>query len=177
MPYKQILSALFYRTLFLSGVSNPRERFTDAERDACIAGYSELQLRPGVMECFSILRQAGFTIWLLTTADLERVQGYFKQAGIEMPAGNVISCDSTGVAKPALNAYRPTFARFAVEDEKWFAAAHMWDVSAAVKVGFRGAYCSVYEQDSCLEIFGDGMDVMADGLEEMAKKIVSASIQ
>lgn len=30
-------------------------------------------------------------------------------------------------------AYRPTFAKFAEEDIKFFAAAHMWDVSAATQ--------------------------------------------
>jgi len=53
----------------------------------------------------------------------------------------------------------------------------MWDVSAAVKVGFKGAYCTVYEQDPCEELFGDDkMDVIADSLVEMAEKIVQASL-
>ncbi|KAF4615868.1 hypothetical protein G7Y89_g15247 [Cudoniella acicularis] len=84
-------------------------------------------------------------------------------------------CDSTGLAKPALGAYLPALAKFAKDDEKWFAAAHMWDVSAAVKVGFRGAYCTEYEKEACLEIFDTKMDVMADTLPEMTDKIIEAS--
>lgn len=174
-PYKQILSALFYRTMFLAGILEPRNIFTDEERESCISGYSDLELRSGVVECFSILRDAGFTIWLLTTADLERVQGYFLKAGVSMPAENFISCDSTGLAKPALDAYKPALAKFAESDEKWFAAAHMWDVSAATKVGFKGAYCGVYEKESCPEIFGDEMAVMADDLMTMARRIVEVA--
>ncbi|KAL4937002.1 hypothetical protein BDV06DRAFT_82433 [Aspergillus oleicola] len=174
-PYKQILEAVFYRTLWMAGVQNPRDLATDAERDQCIQGYWSLQLRPDVKECFSSLREHGFTVWCLTTGDMARVRGYFEQGDVEMPLENIISCDSKGVAKPALGAYRPVFEKFAPGDDKWFAAAHMWDVSAAVKVGFRGAYCTVYEQDPCLEIFDTKMDVIAGSLVEMAENIVKAS--
>jgi 2-haloacid dehalogenase len=54
---------------------------------------------------------------------------------------------------------------------------YRWDVSAAVKVGFRGAYCTIYEKYPCEEIFGEAkMDVMADSLLEMAEKIVQVSL-
>lgn len=174
-PYKQILEAVFYRTLWMAGIQNPRELATDEERDQCIQGYWSLGLRPGIKECFSRLREGGFTIWCLTTGDTARVRGYFEQGGVDMPLENVISCDSKGLAKPALAAYRPVLEQFAATDVKWFAAAHMWDVSAAVKVGFRGAYCTVYEQEPCLEIFDTEMDVIAPGLVEMADMIVNTS--
>jgi 2-haloacid dehalogenase len=93
-----------------------------------------------------------------------------------MPLENFISCDSAGIAKPALAAYRPALERFGEEDVKWFAAAHMWDVSAAVKVGFRGAYCRVYEREACEEIFDAKMEVLAETLPEMAGGIIAASV-
>ncbi|KAI9641622.1 hypothetical protein NHQ30_009476 [Ciborinia camelliae] len=174
-PYKGILEATFYRTLWFAGVGDPRALCTDAEVAACVQGYAELTLREGAKECLEILEKGGFQVWLLTTADLARVQGYFSQAGVEMPASRFISCDSFGVAKPALAAYRSALAKFGAEDEKWFAASHMWDVSAAKKVGFKGAYCTEYEKEPCLDIFDTEMDVMADTLPEMAEKIVKAS--
>ena len=174
-PYKEVITALFYRTLHMAGVEDPRSFATEAERDQCVQGYSELELRPGARECFARLREAGFTVWCLTTGDTRRVRGYFERAGVDMPLENFISCDSQGVAKPALAAYRPAMERFAEEDVKWFAAAHMWDVSAAVKVGFRGAYCTVYEKESCAEIFDTQLEVFADSLPEMADKIIAAS--
>jgi 2-haloacid dehalogenase len=174
-PYKHILEAVFYRTLYMAGVKDPRALATEAERDECIQGYWSLQLRPGIKECFAKLRESGFTIWCLTTGDIARVKGYFERGGVDMPAENIISCDSKGLAKPALGAYRPVFEQFAPCDEKWFAAAHMWDVSAAVKIGFRGAYCTVYEQDPCLEIFDTTMDVIANSFVDMAEGIVKAS--
>ncbi|KAJ8068959.1 hypothetical protein OCU04_002640 [Sclerotinia nivalis] len=174
-PYNGILEATFYRTLWFAGVEDPRALCTDEEMKACVRGYSELRLRAGAKECFEILEKGGFKVWLLTTADLKRVQGYFSRGGIEMPAENFISCDSFGVAKPALAAYRNALEKFAPDDEAWFAAAHMWDVSAAKKVGFKGAYCTEYEKESCIEIYDTEMDVMADSLPEMAEKVVKAA--
>ncbi|CAL5870231.1 uncharacterized protein PFLUO_LOCUS4466 [Penicillium psychrofluorescens] len=175
-PYKDVITALFFRTLYMVGVESPRTFATEAERDQCVQGYSELELRPGTSDCFAILRNAGFTVWCLTTGDTKRVRGYFERAGVDMPLENFISCDTQGVAKPALAAYRPALAKFAPDDVKWFAAAHMWDVSAAVKVGFRGAYCTIYEQESCEEIFDTKMEVLEETLPLMAKRIVEASV-
>jgi 2-haloacid dehalogenase len=104
------------------------------------------------------------------------VRGYFERAGIDMPLENVISCDTAGVAKPALAAYKPALARFKDEDAKWFAAAHMWDVTAAVKVGFRGAYCTTFEKESCAEIFDTEVEIIEDTLPAMADKIIAASL-
>jgi 2-haloacid dehalogenase len=174
-PYKEILKATFFRTLWFAGIKEPRMLVTEDERDACVQGYSELQLRPDAKVCFERLRHAGFTVWYLTTADIKRVQGYFEKGGVVVPAENIISCDSTGLAKPALQAYLPALNMFAKDDEKWFAAAHMWDVSAAKKVGFMGAYCTVFEKESCIEIFDTEMEVIDDTLVGMAEKIIATS--
>jgi 2-haloacid dehalogenase len=133
-PYKIVFSAMFYRMLWMSGISSPREFATDAERDELVRSYSDLKLRKGVQETFGLLREAGFEVWCLTTGDQERVLGYFKNAGVEFPRENFTSCDAKGVAKPALVAYRPLYDSFG-DEEKWFAAAHYWDVSAAKIVG------------------------------------------
>jgi 2-haloacid dehalogenase len=174
-PYKEVLKALFYRSLWMAGVKDPRTLVTEAERDQCIEGYSKLELRPGAKECFEKLRSEGFTVWCLTTGDTQRVRGYFERAGVDMPLEDFISCDTKGVAKPALRAYKPALDRFAPQDVKWFAAAHMWDVSAAVRAGFTGAYCTIYEKEPCFEIFDVPMEVVAHTLPEMAEGIIKAS--
>ncbi|OJJ47372.1 hypothetical protein ASPZODRAFT_1946911 [Penicilliopsis zonata CBS 506.65] len=170
-PYREVMQALFYRTLFMAGIKQPREIFTDTQREACLAGYAELTLRSGARECIELLREQGFTVWCLTTGDVARVRGYFERGGWEFPLEQFVSCDGLGVAKPALGAYRAVYDRFADGDEKWFAAAHLWDVSAARMVGFRGAYCTEYEQEGVWEVFGK-VEVVADSLVEMARKII-----
>ena len=174
-PFLTVLEAVFYRTLMMMGISKPRELATDEQRDQCVQGYSELALRPELAACFEKLRAANFTVWCLTTGDVTRVREYFVRGGVDMPKENFISCDTKGIAKPALESYRPALDQFANEDEKWFAAAHMWDVSAAKRAGFKGAYCTVYERDPCPDIYDEPMDVVADSLAEMAEKIVVAA--
>ncbi|KAK3676545.1 hypothetical protein LTR78_003821 [Recurvomyces mirabilis] len=147
-PYQDVLRGLFYRTLMLCGVLGPRKLATDDDREQCIEGYSNLQLRPGCRECFQLLRDNGFTVWCFTTGDIKRVRGYFESAGVDMPLDNFITCDSAGVAKPALPAYEAVWKKLGANDVKWFAAAHMWDVAAATKVGFRGAWTAVYEKEA-----------------------------
>jgi 2-haloacid dehalogenase len=177
-PYKDVMRALFYRTLFLAGVPDPREEFTDEEREECIAGYASLQLRAELPAALEKLRKAGFEVWCLTTGDVARVRGYFTRAGVEMPEERVISCDGLRVAKPALGAYRVALERMRIgeTDEKWFAAAHLWDVSAAVRAGFRGAYCGVLEGEGCWEVFDrESLEVVAGGLVEMVEGVIGLS--
>ncbi|KAL1311808.1 hypothetical protein AAFC00_001888 [Neodothiora populina] len=174
-PYGIVFKAMFYRMLWMAGIEDPRSFATDEERDAIVATYSDLKLRPGAKEAIEMLRHDGFTVWCFTSGDIKRVRGYFLNAGVDMPLENFKSCDGKAIAKPALAAYQPIIDSFAKEDEKWFAAAHYWDVSSAKMVGFKGAYCSVYEKESCAEIFGVEMDVLAKTLPEMAKKMIEAS--
>ncbi|KAK4546102.1 hypothetical protein LTR36_002239 [Oleoguttula mirabilis] len=164
-----------YRMLWMAGIAEPHSFATDDDRDAILASYGRLETRPGIGDAMQKLRQAGFTVWCFTTGDTARVRGYFLRSGIDMPEENFVSCDTAGVAKPALAAYRSVLAKFDKNDEKWFAAAHMWDVSAAKKAGFKGAYCTVYEKEPCLEVFGGEMDVIADSLLTMADLVIAAS--
>ena len=43
----------------------------------------------------------------------------------------IVRSDKQGVAKPQLTAYRSIIERFDEGGQKWFAACHAWDVSAA----------------------------------------------
>jgi 2-haloacid dehalogenase len=175
-PYKDVLRGIFYRTLSLCGVTEPRKIANDDQREQCIEGYSNLQLRPGCSEAFQILRDNGFTVWCFTTGDVQRVRGYFERAGVDMPLENFISCDVAGVAKPALPAYESVYNRLGAEDTKWFAAAHLWDVAAATKVGFRGAWSAVYEKEACLDVFSDAkLEIVEDSLVDMVQEIVKRS--
>ncbi|KAJ5729480.1 uncharacterized protein N7483_003988 [Penicillium malachiteum] len=176
LPYGVVFEKLFYRVLgMMAGVKNPREFASPEDLAYIMHEYQSLTMRPGAAECVQKLRDAEFTVWAFTAADLGRVSGYFKQAGVELPAENLLSCDSAGVGKPDLAAYRPLLDQLTAENEgktPWFAAAHLWDVSAARRAGFRGAYCTVLEQEALTDLFGD-MDVIDDTLPGMADKIIA----
>jgi 2-haloacid dehalogenase len=126
--------SLFYRMLWMAGIEEPRQFASEADLDYIMEQYMKLQPRPGIAECFQLLRDNGFTVWAFTAGDVKRVRGYFLDNGIDMPEEHFMSCDSLKLGKPDPAAYRPLLDRFGNE-EAWFAAAHMWDVSAAKSTG------------------------------------------
>lgn len=166
--YKDVLRALFYRTLGMIGIRDPRGFATDDERDTCVDAYSQLDLRDGCRECLQMLRDRGFTVWCLTTGDVDRVKGYFDRAEIDMPRENIISCDTKGMAKPSLAVYRSVLDKLQKGESPYFAGAHLWDVSAAVRAGFKGAYCLAYESDIVTGRYGAEMTVVAETLPKLA---------
>ncbi|KAJ5172863.1 hypothetical protein N7492_005456 [Penicillium capsulatum] len=175
-PYGDVFEALFYRVLWMGGISQPRVFASPEDLQFIMQEYESLTMRPGAAECVQKLRDAGFTVWAFTAGDLRRVSAYFQQAGIAMPSENLLSCDSTGVGKPDLAAYQPLLEKLMRENGgkiPWFAAAHMWDVSAARTAGFKGAYCTVLELEPLHDLFGE-MDVVDDSLPGMADKIIAA---
>lgn len=132
--FYDVFAALFYRMLWMAGIEEPRAFATDDDLAYILGRFMELDARPGVAECFQILRDSGFTCWAFTAGDVKRVAGYFVRNGIDMPEENFLSCDSLEIGKPAPDAYQVLLKQFGAE-ESWFAAAHMWDVSAAKSTG------------------------------------------
>ncbi|KAK6076865.1 putative 2-haloalkanoic acid dehalogenase [Seiridium cupressi] len=173
--YSDVFRSIFYRTLWQAGVKEPRKLCTDEDREFLLASYRTLKPRPGLAQCFSKLREAGFKVWALTSGDVERVSGYLASGGIDFPSENFVSCDSIGVGKPAPACYQHLLDKFPAGDrDAWFAAAHMWDAAAARRTGFKAAWVSVWEQEQCSDIFGE-MDVVADDLLALADGIIASS--
>ena len=136
-PYATILEKLFPRMLLMAGISDPASFSSPEDLAYIMDKYANLELRPGALECVQKLRDAGFTVWALTAGDLTRVGAYLRTAGVDMPAENLLSCDTAGVGKPDLRAYQPLLKELVKDGDgkPWFAAAHMWDVSAAKRTG------------------------------------------
>lgn len=136
VSYAEVFESIFWRMLWKAGIPEPRDFATKDDLAAIMEGYRKMEMRPGARECVQKLRDAGFTVWGFTMGDLKRVGGYFAQAGIEMPAEHLKSCDSSKIGKPDPAAYKPLLEQLSTDDSKpWFAAAHMWDVSAARRTG------------------------------------------
>ena len=132
--FRDIFRQLFYRMLYMAGIQEPHSFATDDDLQYIMQQYMKLEARPGIKECFQILRENGFTVWALTAGDVERVGGYFTHNGIDMPKENFITCDSFKIGKPDPRVYQMVIDRLG-NDEKWFAAAHNWDVTAAKQAG------------------------------------------
>lgn len=173
VPFYKLFEGLFYRVLYMSGISDPHAICSKEDFEYIQSEYANLRLRPGAAECISKLRDAGFEVWGYTAGDLKRVGGYFAKSGVDFP--NLKSCDEAGIGKPAPEAYKPIFKQFQEQGtECWFGAAHQWDVMAAKNAGFKTAYCTIYEKFALDDIFGK-MDVTADTLPEMADLVIKAA--
>ncbi|KAL2802184.1 FAD dependent oxidoreductase-domain-containing protein [Aspergillus granulosus] len=174
-PFATVFRALFHRMLWMAGIQEPRDFASESDLEFIMTKYAGLKLRPGAAECVRKLRDAGFTVWCFTAGDLERVGGYFAREGVHMPKDNLLSCDDRGIGKPDPEAYKPLLERLVRGNgglTPWFAAGHMWDVSAARKAGFRGAYTAIWEKEPLTELFGE-MDVIDETLYIEEKAIMS----
>ncbi|KAL4791880.1 HAD-like protein [Aspergillus venezuelensis] len=179
IPVFDVFRSLFYRTLWQAGITEPRSFANDEDREFILSAYRDLDLRPGVKECFEILKGSGYTVWCLTAGDVSRVQRYLSKGGIDFPSENFVSCDEIGVGKPQRTSYEFILEKFDAlgsqeEREMWFAAGHMWDAAGAKGCGFKGAWVSVWEREACTDIFGE-MDVVAEDLVGLADGIVGFS--
>jgi 2-haloacid dehalogenase len=132
--FRDVFTSLFYRMLYMSGIQDPHTFASDDDLNYILEQYKKLDARPGVAECFQLLRDAGFTVWALTAGDVERVGGYFTHNDIPMPKENFVSCDAFKIGKPDPKVYQMMLEKLG-NDEKWFAAAHNWDVAAAKLAG------------------------------------------
>lgn len=132
--FNDVFRGLFFRMLWMAGIGEPRSFASDEDLDYIMGETLKLTARPGIDECFRILRDGGFTVWAYSMDTVKDVSGYFENNGIAMSIDNIMSCDSGGVGKPDPKAYHPLLEKFA-GGEAWFAAAHMWDVSAAKSTG------------------------------------------
>ncbi|KAE9578369.1 hypothetical protein CGMCC3_g5539 [Colletotrichum fructicola] len=168
-----IFRSIFYRTLWQAGIQEPRKFATDEDREFLLASYRALRTREGLSQCFSKLRKAGFTVWCLTAGDTERVGGYLAKGGEDFPSENFVSCDTIGVGKPAPETYEYILDKLPKEEcEVWFGAAHIWDTAGARQCGFKGAWVSVWEKESCSDLYGE-MEVVADDLPGLAEGIIN----
>ncbi|KAG7777669.1 hypothetical protein KL930_000568 [Ogataea haglerorum] len=172
-PFQKVFKSTFYRSLFFAGVKDPRSYATDDDLEFIYGEWFKLEGRPELKQMFQMLRDNNFTIWCLTDASHDRVAGYFKRSGVEMPSENLISCDSIGAGKPEKEVYDFIAKKIPSRAENaFFAAAHMWDSCAAKQAGFITAWSSVHEYDPCIEIFGTP-DILATGLVDLAEKVIA----
>ncbi|KAF2826011.1 HAD-like protein [Ophiobolus disseminans] len=176
VPFATVFESLFWRVLHSAGVTEPRKIATGEDVKALMQEYQKCQVRPGAKQCIDTLRANDWTVWAFTNGDRERVEGYFHDGSIAIDASHIITCDEIGVGKPELRAYKKVREKIGLgkDEEAWFAAAHGWDVSAAGRSGFKTAYCTVLEKYELEEVFGKS-DVVADGLVEMAEKVVGTA--
>lgn len=176
-PIAQVLKLTFRRACMI--VDLPPDQITDEDVDAVMEEMKRLRPRTGLKECFDGLREAGFDLYGVTNGGKQTSLGYYKLAGIDLDEDHLLSCDDISVAKPDHKVYTATNEHLtarglgqANDGDRWFVAAHAWDLLAAKGAGFKTAYLEFEEHDPVEKLFGEH-DIHAatfkDLLEELKK--------
>jgi 2-haloacid dehalogenase len=137
-PFFEILSYTFVRVLFQAGVPDPENFATKDDVMFVMEEYKKLRARPGMGEMMRILREGGFEVWCCSDANIERVKGYFDNAGVEMPLDHILSADMCAAGKPEAAVYKMAREKAGSDKEgeiSVFAASHAWDCAAAKSAG------------------------------------------
>lgn len=174
-PIAQVLRATLRRACLI--VDLPAEQAPSQEDvEAVMNAVKRLEPREGLKGCFEGLRAEGWDVYAVTNGGAETSLNYFRQANIELDAEHLLSCDEIRVAKPDLRVYENahhylrTRGFSGVGNDRWFVAAHAWDLIAAKKAGFRTAYLDFEEHDAVGELFGE-FDLYASSMAELLEKM------
>ncbi|EME41528.1 Haloacid dehalogenase-like protein [Dothistroma septosporum NZE10] len=174
-PIAAILKATFKRACAVVDV--PPEEITDDDVAAVMAEVKRLRPRPGLKNCYDGLRDAGWDVYGVTNGGKETSLTYYELADIQLDGDHLLSCDEIQVAKPDVKVYETAHRHLTKrglgmegDGDRWFVAAHAWDLIAARKAGFKTAYLTFEEHDPVTEVFGR-FDVYADSMEELLGKL------
>jgi 2-haloacid dehalogenase len=172
VPIATVLKTTFRRACAI--VDLPAEKVTDEDIEEIMKAFKSMGPREGLKECFDGLREAGWDVYGVTNGGSETSLNYYTQAGIELDAEHLLSCDDIKVAKPDVKVYENANKHLskmgAGEEERWFVAAHAWDLIAARKAGFKAAYLDFEEHDPVTEVFGE-FDLYAASMGELLRKL------
>lgn len=175
VPIATVLKNTFRRACLI--VDLPEDQApTDEDVSEVMKAVTSLRARPGLKACFDGLRAAGWEVLGVTNGGKETSQNYFKLADIELDGDHLLSCDDVQAAKPDFRVYMNakrhlTFKGLSEEEgDRWFVAAHAWDLIAARKAGFKTAYLDFEEHDPVEEIFGK-FDLYASSMEKLLEKM------
>lgn len=179
-PIAKILKATFRRACAVNDL--PLTEISDEDIEAVMNEVKRLEARPGLKECYDGLREAGWDVYGVTNGGKETSLKYYELAGIELDGDHLLSCDDIQVAKPDPKVYENTHRWLTSRghedgkkgEDRWFVAAHAWDLIAARKAGFKTAYLELEEHDPCTEIFGK-FDVYAKDMRELLGKLKAAA--
>ena len=174
VPIATILKSTFRRACRI--VDLPADAVTDEDVDAVMEAFKSIGPREGLKECFDGLREAGWDVYGVTNGGSETSLAYYHNANIELDAEHLLSCDAIQIAKPDVRVYENANKHLNArgvgdgQGERWFVAAHAWDLVAARKAGFKTAYLDFEEHDAVTEVFGE-FDLYAGSMGELLEKL------
>lgn len=186
-PIAQVLKHTFRRALAIVDYPDPDTNITDADIDDLMVEIRRLPPRPALKEIYDGLRDAGWDVYAVTNGGKESSLKYYELANVQLDSDHLLSCDDLRVAKPDVKVYQNANSWLDGRDcektktvdgkevvQRWFVAAHSWDLIAAKKEGFRTAWVAHEERDPVTAVFGE-FDVYAKDLKECLEKMKQAA--
>ncbi|WVR06649.1 haloacid dehalogenase, type II [Kwoniella sp. DSM 27419] len=187
-PIAKILKSTLPYTLAAALRINPPS--TD-DLEPITSLLSSLTPTPGLEQALPLFKAAGATNIILTNGAEETTRGYCQQAGVLDDVDRIMSCDDIGYAKPHKEVYEAGLKaceeyegslNAGKKGERWFVAAHLWDLVAAKKAGFNTALLlpdlppeAVKNDKSTLDgwytAFGSRPDIVASTILDVAKAV------
>jgi len=174
VPIAQVLKSTFRRACAV--VDLPMDAVTDEDVGEVMKAFKAMGPREGLKRCVDGLRESGWDVYGVTNGGLETSLAYFHSAGIALDAEHLISCDTIQIAKPDVRVYENAnqhLTKMGLEEgdgERWFVAAHAWDLVAPRKVGFKTAYLNFEEHDPCTDVFGK-FDLYAKSMDDLLAQL------
>ena len=174
-PIAEILKLTFRRACRI--VDLPADAVTDEDVEEVMNAFKAMLPRPGLKGCFDGLREAGWDVYGVTNGGVQTSLNYYHAAGIDLDSEHLLSCDDLKIAKPDVRVYERANSHLTArgvgtkdDGERWFVAAHAWDLIAARKAGFKTAYLDFEEHDPVTEVFGE-FDLYARDMNELLEKL------
>jgi 2-haloacid dehalogenase len=174
-PIAEVLKLTFRRACRV--VDLPADAVSDEDIAEVMKAFKSMGPREGLKGCFDGLRDAGWDVYGVTNGGMEVSLAYYHAAGIDLDSDHLLSCDNLKIAKPDVRVYENANYHLTSkglgqdgDGERWFVAAHAWDLTAARKAGFKTAYLDFEEHDPVTEVFGE-FDLYANSMEELLEKM------
>lgn len=168
-PIAQVLRGTFKRACMI--VDLPAEQVSDDDVSEIMKAFAAMPAREDLKKCFDGLREAGWDVYAVTNGGVQTSLGYYKASEIDLDEDHLLSCDDLKLAKPDVRVYENANKHLTSrglgsqgDGDRWFVAAHAWDLIAARKAGFKTAYLDYEEHDPVTEVFGE-FDLYAKSMD------------
>ncbi len=144
---------------------------SDSEIERVMGAYLHLELFPDVEEGLRLLRDAGFSMVILSNGSPKMLRDLAENTGIASYFQELLSVDRVRVFKPDPRVYQQAADYFKRPlSEVWMISSNSFDAVGAKTAGMRAAW--VNRQGAVLDKIGDQPDIVTEDLVTLAQRLI-----